>query len=177
MAYVRSDQYLDEDISSMRSRYLYNYDSDLLSNKDRKAIDEFNKIYKPEYRVDASKFSQPFYMVLQSNKTPLDCPIYILVNEECFSAASIFTSAFKGLPNVKIVGVNTNGSSGRSRIFYLKNSSIRIKISTMLSFQRNGKTLDGNGTEPDIIIERDERQVLKRVDTQLEKLIGIIQGD
>lgn len=45
----------------------------------------------------------------------------------------------------------------------------------MLSFQRNGKTLDGNGTEPDIIIQTDENQVLNGYDTQLNKLVEIIE--
>ena len=45
----------------------------------------------------------------------------------------------------------------------------------MLSFQRNGKTLDGNGTVPDIVLERSEAQVLGKKDTQLERLIELIQ--
>lgn len=176
IAYVRSDQFLDEDISSMQSRFLYNYNSPSLTDKDREAIDKFNKEYKTEIEIDANKFSQPYYMVLHSNQHPLDCPIYILVDEECFSAASVFTAALKGLDNVKIVGVTTNGSSGRSMDFYLKNSNIRLKLSTMLSFQRNGKTLDGNGTVPDIVLERDEKQLLRKNDTQLERLIALINN-
>ncbi|UNZ00236.1 S41 family peptidase [Zhouia spongiae] len=175
VAYVRSDQFLDEDISSMQSRFLFNYNSEMLSDEDRKAIDIFNRDYETEFKVDKNKFSEPYYMVLHS-KQPIKYPVYILVNEECFSAASVFTSAFKGLDNVKIVGVTTNGSSGRSQKFYLKNSNIRVKLSTMLSFQRNGKTLDGNGTVPDIIIERDENQVLRKGDSQLKKLIEIIKN-
>ena len=173
VAYVRSDQFLDEDISSMQGRFLYNYNSDAFTESDREAIDSFNNIFQPKYFVDQNKFSKPFYMVLHS-KNPISCPIYILVNEECFSAASVFASAFKGLNSLQIVGVTTNGSSGRSRKFYLKNSNIRVKLSTMLSFQRNGKTLDGNGTVPDIIIERDENQMLRKGDSQLQKLIDII---
>lgn len=175
VAYVRSDQFLDEDISSMESRFLYNYNSEMLSDGDRNAIDEFKKDFETEYNVDMNKFSQPYYMVLHS-KQPIAYPIYILVNEECFSAASVFTSALKGLHNIKIVGVTTNGSSGRSQKFYLKNSKIRVKLSTMLSFQRNGKTLDGNGTVPDLIIERDEDQMLRKSDSQLKKLIEIIKN-
>lgn len=174
VAYVRSDQFLDEDISSMQSRYLYNYNSEKLSDEDRKAIDEFNMYYEIEFKVDENKFSEPYYMLLHS-KHPINTPIYILVNEECFSAASVFASAFKDLDNVKIVGVTTNGSSGRAQNFYLKNSGIRVKLSTMLSFQRNGKTLDGNGTVPDILIERDENQMLRKGDSQLKKLIEIIK--
>jgi len=176
VAYVRSNQFLDEDISSMQSRFLYNYNSQSLSDKDRETIDKFNKEYETEFKVDAEKFSEPYYMVLRSNQQPLKCPIYILVNEDCFSAASVFTSSLKGLHNVKIVGVTTNGSSGRSKEFYLKNSNIRVKLSTMLSFQRNGKTLDGNGTTPDIILERDEEQILRKRDSQLEKLIELIKN-
>lgn len=176
VAYVRSDQELDEDISSMESRYLYTYNSRAFTREDRKAIDRFNKGFKPEFEVDSSKFSQAYYMVLHNNDEPLEMPIYILVNEATFSAASVFTSAFKGLDNVKIVGVTTNGSSGRSKYFYLKHSDIRIRLSTMLSFQRNGKTLDGNGTQPDILISPDEDQVLGKKDTQLEKLIQMISN-
>jgi len=176
VAYVRSDQLLDEDIVSMQSRFLYNYNSEMLSSKDREAIDIFNEEYETEFKVDSAKFSTPYYMVLHSNLPPIKCPIYILVNEESFSAASVFAATFKGLENVKIAGVTTNGSSGRSHSFYLKNSNIRVKISTMLSFQRNGKTLDGNGTPPDISLERDENQLLRKNDSQLEKLIELIQN-
>src|SRR5690606_23725107 len=52
VAYVRSDQFLDEDISSMQSRFLYSYNSKMLSDKDRKAIDSFNRDYKTEFKVD-----------------------------------------------------------------------------------------------------------------------------
>ncbi|HLW15677.1 MAG TPA: S41 family peptidase [Flavobacteriaceae bacterium] len=171
VAYVRSDQRLDEDISSMQGRYLYNYNSDTLSDEDRKAIDAFNDGFETSLSFDETKFSHPFYMVLHSKEKPFTQSVYILVNEESFSAASVFTTALKGLSNVKIVGVTTNGSSGRSVYFNLKHSNINIRLSTMLSFQRNGKTLDGNGTEPDIVIERREEQIFGKKDTQLEDLV------
>ncbi len=175
VAYIRNDQQIDEDIESMNSRYLYSYYSEKFTDDDRKAIDRFKNGFKTELKFNLRKFSNPFYMVLESNGTPLKCPVYVLVDEQSFSAASVFTSALKGLANVKIVGVTTNGSSGRSNKFYLSNSNIKIKISTMLSFQRNGKTLDGNGTKPDIIIQRDELHILGKRDSQLNKLINRIK--
>lgn len=171
VAYVRNDQQLDEDIESMDSRYLYSYYSQKLTDDDRIAIDTFNNNFKTELKFNHNKFSQPYYMVLKTNGIPLKCPIYVLVDEQSFSAASVFTSALKGLTNVKIVGVTTNGSSGRSNSFHLSNSNIRIKLSTMLSFQRNGKTLDGHGTIPDIIMERDALHILGKRDSQLNTLI------
>lgn len=44
----------------------------------------------------------------------------------------------------------------------------------MLSIQRNGKTLDGNGTEPDIYIPVEEKQILTGEDIQLKELVARI---
>lgn len=174
VAYLRTDQ-KGIPHSSMSSRYLYPYSSDRFNDIDKKAIDIFNKRFKIQREFDNAKFSKSHYMILKKGNKQYLKPIYILVNEHSFSAATVFTSAFKGLPNVKIVGVTTDGSSGNSKIIRLKYSNIRVRISTMLSFQRNGKTLDGNGTEPDIYIPEDEKQILHGKDTQLEKLIQLIQ--
>jgi len=174
VAYLRTDEYILGDEESMSARYLYNYNSERLTDIDRKAINLFRNNFRLQKTFDISKFSNPFYMVLHHGKQPYPHPVYILVNERSFSAASVFTSAFKNLPNVKIVGQTTDGSSGNSKKFHLNNSNIRVKISTMLSFQRNGKTLDGNGTIPDIAIQADEKQVLNGIDNQLIKLVEII---
>lgn len=176
VAYLRRDKNIIGDEESMSSRNLYSYNSEKLSDNDRKAIDKFSKGLKLSNTMDNSKFSSPFYMALHNGKKSYTQPVYILVNEESFSAASVFASAFKGLPNIKIAGETTDGSSGNSQTLYLKNSNIKITVSTMLSFQRNGKTLDGNGTIPDIVTPADEKQVLNGYDSQLNKLIKIINS-
>ncbi len=177
VAYLRTNKPITSDEGSMSGRFLYSYNSQQLTSIDRKAIDTFNKGFKIEKSFDKSKFSSPFYMVLHSGNKVYTKPVYILVNENSFSAATVFTSAFKGLPNVRIVGVTTDGSSGNSRKIYLNNSNIRVKVSTMLSFQRNGKTLDGNGTKPDIYLQVDTDQVFAGKDTQLEKLVEILNKE
>lgn len=176
VAYLRTDKNIIGDEESMGGRYLYSYNSEKLSDNDRKAIDQFSKDLKIQKPFDRLKFSNPFYMVLHHGREPYTQPVYILVNEKSFSAASVFASAFKSLPNVRIVGETTDGSSGNSRALYLKNSNIKISVSTMLSFQRNGTTLDGNGTKPDIEIKADEIQILSGYDSQLNTLIKIING-
>lgn len=177
VGYLRTNIPIDTDMRSMSSRYLYTYNSKNFTDTDREAIDIFNKTFKTEKNFDNSKFSSPFYMVLRTGKISYKQSIYILVDEYSFSAATVFTAAFKGLPNIKIVGVTTDGSSGNSKKVHLDNSNIRIKISTMLSFQRNGKTLDGNGTVPDINISVDKEQIFTGKDTQLEKLVTIINDE
>lgn len=162
--------------NSMSSRYLYTYNSDVFHALERKAIDTFTNHFTLQKEFDRTKFSNPHYMVLQSGKQPYTKPVYILVNERSFSAATVFTSAFKGLPNVTIVGITTDGSSGNSKRIHLKNSHIRVRISTMLSFQRNGKTLDGNGTTPYLYLPETEEQVLYGKDMQLESLLERIDN-
>ena len=175
VAYLRTDE-KNVIYNSMTSRFLYTNISNKFNDIDRKSIEVFSNSFAVQKVFDTSKFSNPHYMVLESGNKEYTKPIYILVNERSFSAATVFTSAFKGLPNIKIVGVTTDGSSGNSKEMYLKNSNIRVKISTMLSFQRNGETLDGFGTAPDIYISEDEEQILKGNDVQLKRLIKIINN-
>ncbi len=173
VAYLRTDA-KDTIYNAMTSRFLYTNTSTKFNDIDSKAIEAFSNNFTVQKVFDTSKFSKPHYMVLKSGNIAYTKPIYILANERSFSAATVFTSAFNGLPNIKIVGVTTDGSSGNSKKMYLKNSNIRVKISTMLSFKRNGETLDGNGTKPDIYISEDEEQILKGNDVQLKRLIKII---
>ena len=169
VAYLRTDQ-KNETYNSMEGRFLYPISSDKFNKEDKEGINNFTKNFEVQKQFDSTKFSKPHYMLLKSGKISYTKPVYILVNEHSFSAASVFTSAFKGLSNVKIVGTTTDGSSGNSTVMHLTHSKIRVKLSTMLSFQRNGKTLDGNGTKPDISIPEDKEQVLIGKDLQLKKV-------
>jgi len=178
VAYVRTDDGPMGNNYSMKTRYLYTYNSRMFTDKDRKAIDEFKKDFEPAWRFNTNRFSEAFYLVLSHKKNNrsyfYNKPIYILMNERCFSAASVFASVLNELENVSLVGQTTDGSSGRSRKIRLDNSGIRLTISTMISFQPNGKTLDGNGTNPDIEIEPNLNYILGNRDNQIEQLMEII---
>jgi C-terminal processing protease CtpA/Prc len=180
VAKIRSDGKISRDDESMQERYLYSYSSDSFTGRDRSAIDAFLSGFNATWKYDESKYSESFFMVLSHEKGKnhyyYNKPIYILMNEGSFSAASVFASALKGLPNITLAGINTDGSSGRSQYYSLENSEIKVKLSSMISFQRNGNTLDTNGTEPDIVSSKDLEQVLGNRDTQLtELLITIIK--
>lgn len=118
----------------MSGRYLYSYNSKIFTGTDRDAINQFNTNFDLQNTADPSRFSDPFYMVCIMERTVYTTRLYY-GKWKSFSAATVFTSAFESLPNAKIVGETTDGSSGNSRRFYLKNSIIGVKVSTMLSFQ------------------------------------------
>lgn len=171
---------LNEDLKEeLESRFLFPKNE--LDSREQNAVDKFMASFKPMYDLDSKKFSEYYFYVLNGNKITrnkyhYDKSVYILANERTFSAASILVSVFKGLPNIKIAGVNTDGSSGNSQRFELPNSELRGKISTMVSFQKDGKILDGIGTEPDIKIERSLNQVFFKEDGQLKKLKDLIKS-
>ncbi len=161
----------------LHNRYLYAKKE--LDIREQRAVDLFMSSFSPMYNLDKNKFSKYYYYIFNGQKITkgkfyYNKPIYILANERTFSAASVLVSVFKGLPNIKIVGINTDGSSGNSQRFKLPNSGLRGKISTMVSFQKNGKILDGIGTKPDIRIERNLDQIFLNEDYQLKKILEII---
>ncbi|SFU18878.1 Peptidase family S41 [Algoriphagus locisalis] len=169
----------DEMEEELNYRYLFSYEN--LDAKEQQVVDEFSEHFTPMYQLDSEKYSDYFYYILNGGKlTPgkyhYNKPIYILCNERTFSAASILVSVFKGLPNIKIVGANTDGSSGNSERFELPHSKFRGKISTMVSYQKNGNLLDGMGTAPDIPIERNLDQIFLTEDYQLTRLEEMIRS-
>lgn len=154
----------------LHARFLFSKDE--VDGREKQAIQKFMDNFQPRYELDDEKFSEFFYYMINGQKLSVgkyhyDKPIYILANERTFSAASLLVSVFKNLPNITIVGVNTDGSSGNSQHFELPNSNIRGNISTMVSFQKNGDLLDGVGTAPDFIIERNLDQIFLKEDFQL----------
>ncbi len=166
-----------ESIENLNTRFLYAMSE--LDTKEQAKATAFLKTFTPMYDLDTEKYSEYYFGLFNGNKLSQNSfyynkPVYILANEKTFSAASVFVSAFKGIPNIQIVGVTTDGSSGNSDWFDLPNSKLFGKISTMVSFQKDGKTLDGYGTKPDIKIARDLEQILWKDDTQLEKLKTLI---
>lgn len=158
---------------SLHSRNLFSFSE--LDKDEQKSVNLFLRNFKPQYNLDAKKYSEYYFGVFNGKKLSKSSfyynkPIYILANEKSFSAASVLVSVFKGIKNINIVGVTTDGSSGNSERFELPNSKLSVKLSTMVSFQKDGKILDGFGTEPDIKINRDIHQILWKSDTQLERL-------
>jgi C-terminal processing protease CtpA/Prc len=176
----RGELPLNEELTaSLHSRFLFSKNE--LEQREQLAVDQFTSSFTPMYALPAEKFSEYYFNILNGQKLSkgkyhYDKPIYILANERTFSAASVLVSVFKGIPNVTIAGVTTDGSSGNSERFELPNSKLQGKISTMVSYQKNGKILDGIGTEPDLTIERNLDQVFWKQDYQLYKLKELIKG-
>ncbi len=165
--------------SQLQARYLRAVDSQEWNEQAQRVLSAFMEDFVPGLPFDSGRYTRAHAMML-----PLDAydsgayrytkPVYILANELTFSAASILVSAFKGYPNVYIVGKTTDGSSGMSKKGALPHSQMSYKFSRMVSFQRDGTPLDGHGTVPDMALERDMDQLLGTRDSQLQELLQYI---
>nr|WP_321231563.1 S41 family peptidase [uncultured Psychroserpens sp.] len=167
----------DETKKSLNTRRLYPY-SHFKDTNALLTIDGFMKNFHPSTKINEVLYSEYYYMLINSESNTdsyyYNKPIYILTNEMTFSAASVFASAFKGIENIKIVGISSDGSSGMPKTYELTNSEIRLSLSHMLSYQKNGALFDGVGTSPDLEIHRSMNQIQGHEDTQLMTLLKTI---
>ncbi|MEE8107158.1 MAG: S41 family peptidase [Planctomycetota bacterium] len=141
------------DTGYLDNRYLYPRGWSGFGPAGRKAIDALKKDFKPAMALDPAEFSEWHYFVLRRKDATFhyDKPIVLLIDSGCFSATDIFVGAFAGRPGVTLMGTATGGGSGRTQSFQLANSGLRIKLSTMASFRRDGSMYDGSGIKPDVV--------------------------
>ncbi len=139
------------------ARWLYPEDWKGWSPAERTVIKQAAKTFKPQWKPPQSQFRSWHYFVIGPTNKPryyhYDRPVIILMDTINFSASDIFLGAFKGRSNITLMGTSSGGGSGRYQIYRLHNSLINIGLSSMASFQPNGKLYDGNGIQPDVIIE------------------------
>lgn len=159
------------DNNGMKERYLFPVKSEKWSLEEREFIDDFLEHFKPEYNFPKEKFLEEHITLIkkQNDKFYPNKDIIVLLNEKSFAATDVFLSALKTLPNVTLMGTTSAGGSGRKRTFVLKKSGIEIKLSTMLSFQSNGRLFHQNGIAPDIKMLPTSDDLLGKSDSILEK--------
>ena len=138
--YRLAPQFVTDQLSA--ARYVYREDSDRFDDRERAAVRQFKQNFTPEWEPPAHQFSEWHYLVLA--KRPDDPrfdyrkPVAILMDEGCFSATDIFLGAFKGSPNVTLVGQPSGGGSAHSQGFRLPRSglSVRVRVDGLVSAER-----------------------------------------
>ena len=165
----------------LESRFAYRVDSVEFNEKKQRTINKFANSFQPEWQPNASQFSQWHYLVLandaDSPRPFYNKPVVTLMNQKCFSATDIFLGAFKGWPNVTLVGQPSGGGSARSESFSLPMSECRIRCASMASFQPNGKLYDSNGVQPDVVVEPTPEYFLNgSADPFLSKALDLLKS-
>lgn len=107
--------------------------------------------------------------------------LYVLINGNTFSAASLFSNAVKGQPGVTLVGEETGGGwHGNNGILIpdivLPNTHIKVRLPLFRLVQYNHVPKDGRGIEPDIYIGTNYNALLKNVDYKMKIVMDMIKG-
>jgi len=156
----------------LEGRWLYPADWDGWSQAERAAIQTFARGFVPAWPLPCGQFSEWHYFVLSPSTRP-ECyhyrqPVIILMDSANFSATDIFLGAFKGRHNVTLMGTPSGGGSGRFQSFRLRHSSIQVHLSSMVSFQPGGALYDGNGIQPDVLLEPTSEDLIGKTDSVLD---------
>ena len=165
-------------VNILDARWLYPAERAHWTAAEKRSIEKISKVFEPEWRPPVDEFSRWHYFVINPNRDQgtyhYDRPVFILMSRTNFSASDIFLGAFKNRRNVTLIGTPSGGGSGRYQNYRLHNSLISIRLSSMASFQPNGKLYDGNGIQPDVVIEPIPTDFIGKTDTVLDAAISYI---
>lgn len=102
-----------------------------------------------------------------------DFRIVVLINQGTASAAEILAGALKEKLGATLVGEKTFGKGTVQELIDLSDgSSLKLTISHWLL--PSGRSIEGNGIEPDIEVKMSEEDIKQKKDPQLEKAIEIL---
>jgi len=128
--------------------------------------------------VVTEKFTSGDETVLRArgNEALKNFPVVILVNKGSASASEILAGALRVHNGTKIVGEQSFGKGTVQELQPLSgNSTLKITIANWLL--PNGDLIEGNGLEPDIIVEFTEEDIEAKRDVQLEKAIEVLKEE
>ena len=93
-------------------------------------------------------------------KSPLSCPLAILINEGSASASEIVAGALRVSGRAKLVGEKSFGKGSVQTVFGLEDES-GLRLTTAMYYLPDGSTIHENGIKPDIKIDCDEETEVK----------------
>lgn len=107
--------------------------------------------------------------------------LYMLINGNTFSAASLFSNALKGQPGVVLVGEETGGGwHGNNGILIpdiiLPNTHLKVRLPLFRLVQYNHVPKDGRGVQPDIYIGTNYDALLKGIDHKMQVVMEMIRS-
>jgi hypothetical protein len=162
----------------LAQRYMFRAESLEWNDRERQAISEFALRFRPAWKLPPGQFSDWHYLVLSPLDDPeiyhFDRPVAVLMNAKCFSATDVFLAGLKGIPNVNLVGTPSGGGSALAQKVTLGGLPFELRIGSIASFQADGRLFDGNGVQPDRVIEPEPAYFIGGPDNVLDSAVQMI---
>ncbi len=136
----------------------------------------------PEGEIAIAEFKDgSTELICESDKSEIDIPVAVLINQNSASAAELFTAALRDFKNAQIVGKNTYGKGIMQNTYSLENGdAIRLTIAKYRTTK--SECYHGAGIAPDFEVELPEKysetaieNIPQENDTQLQKAIDILK--
>lgn len=99
-----------------------------------------------------------------------DIPLVVLINEGSASASEIVAGALKDMGRAQLIGKKTFGK-GTVQSYELLSDGSSLKLTVAEWLTPNGTSFDGDGIEPDVVVEISEEDYTNDRDPQLDKAI------
>lgn len=99
--------------------------------------------------------------------------IYVLSGPKVMSSNESFILMMKHVPNSKVAGMKTYGSSGNPIPYNLSNG-VTLHLPSWQAYTMDGKLIEGNGIDPDIEIITNKEDFQKK-DILFEKVVSLIR--
>lgn len=104
-----------------------------------------------------------------------DLPLVVLVDGYSASASEIFTGAIQDYGIGTIVGTTTYGKGVVQQLIDLQDGTL-LKITISEYFTPNGRSIHGEGIEPDVVVEYKADENDENADNQLDKAMEVVNG-
>ncbi len=126
---------------------------------------------KKQYAYSAYRWNRA-----EKLKTPFDIwdkPSVVLINTHSFSDAEIFPAIYREMGLGKIIGSPTTGGViGTSHHTLMDGSSMRLP--RVGWYRKDGTNMEGNGVEPDILVEPTFNQIINDDEPEIKKAVELM---
>ncbi|MBZ0255885.1 hypothetical protein K8I31_07465, partial [bacterium] len=102
-------------------------------------------------------------------------PVITLIGQRCMSSNEAFVKMMGECPNVTLMGEATRGSSGNPKRLELP-MGISVSVPQWIDYRADGKTLEGNGVDPDVEFKVEENEYGSIKDSLLEAALKRIRN-
>ncbi|MBN2550345.1 MAG: S41 family peptidase [Anaerolineales bacterium] len=103
-----------------------------------------------------------------------EIPLVVLVNEGSASASEIVAGAIQDRGRGKLVGIKSFGKGSVQNYIPLENDQGAVRITIAYWLTPNGRQINGEGLEPDVLVELSEEDLAAGRDPQLDKAIELL---
>jgi hypothetical protein len=115
------------------------------------------------------------------HKNHFNGDLYVLINGQTFSAATLFSNAVKGQPGITLAGEEAGGGwYGNNGIMIpditLPNTHLRVRLPLFRLVQYKHGVKNGSGVMPDIYIPTSYEALLKSYDKKMQVVMEMIKA-